>query len=613
MEVKELDIVIDRLIEDNERYEELAIYYLQLTSIGDLNKIQAERDVIRNAFEKIDPEYGEPCIAMMDAVYYYFISDGAKAIAKFEEVLPPNFQWKSRNITGTLQVLLGGTYRSIGELDKCIYHQLIAKSIFNAHGDLSRFLVFCYYNLSEVYMQINELEQAAECLREGLNVIVEKENKFRLLSSLGNLHLTKNELHAAEEYFLEAKYIAEGNSQNARVLYDLALLEIEKENFKKAIEYAQESYDIRIDSGLRDAASSSQILIGKSHRALNNLEEALKHLYEALETTKEFEAKAKSKEVYQLLSTIHESKGNWEEAYKCFKQYEEFQSGLFSNQQKEIFKLKNAEIRKQKGIIEEAHKEITDSINYAERIQHSFLPSDEKLDALLNDYFVLFQPKDVVSGDFYWADQLPNGDIGILNADSTGHGVPGSIMSIVNCTAIERAVKAGATVPNDIFNEARKSIIHRLKNDGSEEGGKDGMDASLIAINPDYHTKMHYVAANNPIWIMRSAVETGEAELIEIKPEKMPVGKHENDQTPFLGGVVPLVPGDCIYTLTDGYQDQFGGPRGKKFKVKPLKQIIYDNHHLPMREQKSILHEKFIEWKGELEQVDDVCIIGIKL
>ena len=602
----DLTAVINRLKENNELYEELVIYYLKLTSHGDLNKIQAEQEIIRKAFEEIDPEYGEPCIAMMDAVYYYFVSDGANAIAKFEEVLPPNFQWKFRNITGTLQVLLGGTYRSIGELDKCIYHQIIAKGILSPEGDLSNFLVFCYYNLSEVYLQIGELELAEDCLKEGLEVIVDTRRKFRLLSSLGNLHLTKHELEKTEEFFQEAMDIAEGNSQTARALYDLALLEIEKENFQKAIEYADESYKIRMSSGLLDAASSSQILVGKSLFQLGKNDEALELLEEALETTKQHKAIAKSKEVYLLLSSIFEKQENWKDAYDAFKQYEKLRSGLFESQQIEIFKLKNAEISNQKHIIEEAHKEITDSINYAERIQNSFLPSDEKLDELLDDFFVLFQPKDVVSGDFYWADKLPNGEIAVLNADSTGHGVPGSIMSIVNCTAIERAVKAGTTIPNEIFNEARKSIITRLKNDGSVEGGKDGMDASLIAL-AENNRVLRYVAANNPIWIIRNS------ELIEIKPEKMPVGKHENDQIPFEGGNFDLNPGDCIYTLTDGFQDQFGGPRGKKFKIKPLKQIILDNHQLPMSEQKAILHNTFIEWKGELEQVDDVCLIGIRV
>ncbi len=283
---------------------------------------------------------------------------------------------------------------------------------------------------------------------------------------------------------------------------------------------------------------------------------------------------------------------------------------------------KNIVVEQQKHLVEEKHKEITDSINYAERIQRSFLASREMLDANLGvtssvpqqrdvsrsepGYFVFFQPKDVVSGDFYWAGKLTNGNFAIVNADSTGHGVPGAIMSILNISSIEKAVDKGLVQPNEIFNDTRKTIIERLKKDGSPEGGKDGMDASLISINPD-KTKMTYVAAQNPIWIIRNE------ELIEIKPEKMPVGKHENDKEPFIGGEVDLQKGDLIYTITDGFQDQFGGEKGKKFMVKKMREYLISISNLSMKEQHQKLNDVFTNWKGEHEQVDDVCIIGVRV
>ncbi|MDG1915784.1 MAG: SpoIIE family protein phosphatase [Crocinitomix sp.] len=267
---------------------------------------------------------------------------------------------------------------------------------------------------------------------------------------------------------------------------------------------------------------------------------------------------------------------------------------------------KNQEISKQKEIVEEAHKEITDSINYAERIQRSFLATSELLDQNLNEYFVYFQPKEVVSGDFYWAGKLANGNFSIVNADSTGHGVPGAIMSILNISSIEKAVEKNATRPAEIFNQTRKTIIERLKKDGSPDGGKDGMDASLISFNSD-KTKMTYVAAQNPIWVIRNG------ELIEIKPEKMPVGKHDHDNTPFEGGEYNIQKGDQIYTLTDGFQDQFGGPKGKKFMVKKMREYVLSISDLSMKEQHQKIEDTFTNWKGDLEQVDDVCVIGIKI
>ncbi|MFT6167695.1 MAG: serine phosphatase RsbU (regulator of sigma subunit)/streptogramin lyase [Vicingaceae bacterium] len=268
-------------------------------------------------------------------------------------------------------------------------------------------------------------------------------------------------------------------------------------------------------------------------------------------------------------------------------------------QQKEI-------IEGQKEQVEEAHKEITDSINYAERIQRSFLATDELLSQNLTDYFVFFQPKGVVSGDFYWAGKLSNGTFAMVNADSTGHGVPGAIMSILNISSIEKAIEKGALEPSKIFNDTRTFIIERLKKDGSPEGGKDGMDASIICFDFEKN-KFSYTAAQNPIWIIRSG------ELIDIKPEKMPIGKHDKDTIPFEGGEFEIQKGDQIYTLTDGFQDQFGGRKGKKFMVKKMREYILSISHLSMEVQHQQINEVFKTWKGDIEQVDDVCVIGVKI
>jgi len=273
------------------------------------------------------------------------------------------------------------------------------------------------------------------------------------------------------------------------------------------------------------------------------------------------------------------------------------------NATKEITKtLKVVEQQKEK--VEEAHKEITDSINYAERIQRSFLATDDMLTENLGEHFVFFKPKDVVSGDFYWADTLSNGTFAMVNADSTGHGVPGAIMSILNISSIENAIKEGLTNPADIFNSTRQTIIERLKKDGSKEGGKDGMDASIICFDFK-NLKMNYCTAQNPIWVIRNG------EVIQIKPEKMPVGKHDHDHIPFVGGEFQLEKGDQVYTLTDGFQDQFGGPKGKKFMVKRLRNFVLENSHLPMTEQYQKLEKALTDWMIGLEQVDDVCVIGI--
>ncbi|MBK6984868.1 MAG: SpoIIE family protein phosphatase [Bacteroidetes bacterium] len=257
-------------------------------------------------------------------------------------------------------------------------------------------------------------------------------------------------------------------------------------------------------------------------------------------------------------------------------------------------------------MIEEKHKEITDSINYAERIQRSLLATKELLDENLKEYFILFKPKDVVSGDFYRAAKLSNGNFALLTADSTGHGVPGAIMSILNISCLKESVKEGILQPAEILNRTRKLIIDTLALDGSVEGGKDGMDASLTIY--DFKNKKLIVSsANNPVWIIRGN------ETIEIKADKMPVGKHDKQDISFTQHEFDLQENDVVYTLTDGFPDQFGGDKGKKFMSKRLREILASMAHLPMYEQKDQLEKLFIDWKGNNEQVDDVCLIGVRV
>ena len=267
---------------------------------------------------------------------------------------------------------------------------------------------------------------------------------------------------------------------------------------------------------------------------------------------------------------------------------------------------RTAEIVEQKHLIEEKNKEITDSIHYAQKIQHTLLASQSLLNDNLKDYFVFFKPKDIVSGDFYWAAKHETGFL-IITADCTGHGVPGAFMSLLSISYLNEITKEQKiTQPDKVFNLLRDKIISNFDSDNSEHERKDGMDAVICNYNFNSN-RLQFAAANNPLWLMRNG------ELLEYKPDKMPVGRAAVENKPFNLQELQLEKGDIIYTLTDGYADQFGGPKGKKFMYKQMKELIVSISHLPMQEQKEKLESEINAWKGNTEQVDDILVIGIRI
>ena len=275
----------------------------------------------------------------------------------------------------------------------------------------------------------------------------------------------------------------------------------------------------------------------------------------------------------------------------------------------------------QKTEIEHKNKEITDSINYAQKIQLALMASLKLLDknlilksadncVLPKDYFLLYNPKDIVSGDFYWATELKINDqkqFVIVISDCTGHGVPGAFMSLLCIGFLNEITKEKEiSDPGQIFNELRSRIVSTLNPEGSETERKDGMDAILLNINYSNNI-MSYAAANNSFYVLR------DNNLLVLKADKMPVGKYsEGSEKSFTTSTFELREGDVVYTFTDGYADQFGGPKGKKFKYKQLEDILIEIHKLSASDQKKILIQKFKDWQGNEEQVDDVLIFAIK-
>lgn len=265
--------------------------------------------------------------------------------------------------------------------------------------------------------------------------------------------------------------------------------------------------------------------------------------------------------------------------------------------QSTISNLKN-EIHRQK-------KELTESIRYASYIQKALLPSPILFKKLLPDHFVLYQPRDIVSGDFFWITKKKS-DIIIAVADCTGHGVPGAFMSILGITTLNEVVNRGCySSAGSILNQLREGIMKALNQTGQEFEQKDGIDMALCLLDTESN-QIEYAGAFNPLYIVQNK------RLVEINGDKMPIGVAAEEEKPFKTHRFSLEPENVIYLFTDGFVDQFGGTKGKKFKYQPFRNLILKIHELPMHKQKEELYMAFEKWKGEQQQLDDLLILGFR-
>jgi serine phosphatase RsbU (regulator of sigma subunit) len=267
----------------------------------------------------------------------------------------------------------------------------------------------------------------------------------------------------------------------------------------------------------------------------------------------------------------------------------------------------NLELAKKNALITEQKKEITDSIQYASRIQKAILPPQEMLASLLPDHFILYRPRDIVSGDYYWISQKGN-RIYVMAADCTGHGVPGAFMSMLGVAFLNEIVSKHGEIPaNQLLNELRKQIIESLHQTGREGENQDGMDVALYVVDRE-EMSLEYSGANNSLIILREGEE-----LIELKADKFPIGIHRLADNSFTNYKIHIRKNDMIYSFSDGYPDQFGGPSGKKFMIKNFKRTLQDIYLKPMAEQKEILEHTLDEWMIGHHQIDDIMVIGVRV
>lgn len=610
--------------------------------IGEYGSIERPTywDSIVSDAKKINYFHGIVYASFMQSICYTKTGNYDKAVTYAEQSLEYSKKDKDTVWMGYSVEHLGSLNAYIDEKETALNYYKEAQNLYNAKK-LAWRRGYVSIRIGEMNEEDKAYSISMQLYKKSLREFLETNDSSGIslaYSKIGKLYHIQNQRDSALSYLLISLACRKNVTDEyylCNILNDIAFLYLELGDEEKAFQYIKESDKEaeRInEKGM--AYRDINTLYYKYYKAKNNFQLSLhyKEISDSLDKVVNSEGNGKAvlrqqaKHMYDKqkeLDTIEHEKHIAIEKEEKEKQQIVIYSICFglllvlvfsvviykrfklTQKQKYIIEEKEKETQIQKHLIEEKHKEITDSINYAERIQRSFLATKEMLDARLKDYFILFKPKDVVSGDFYWATILNNNKFALVTADSTGHGVPGAIMSLLNITGLEKAIEHH-NEPAEILNTTRKIIIERLKKDGSAEGGKDGMDCSLLVFDFE-NNSINYSAANNPIWLVRNN------ELQEFSPDKMPVGKHDKDNISFTQKIIELQKGDMIYTLTDGFPDQFGGPKGKKYMYKHLKETLVKISHSSTSEQLNNIENELESWKGNSEQVDDITLIGIRI
>lgn len=559
--------------------------------------------------------------------------------------------WKGLNQKVNVAMSLyeiGNTYRHLNENEKAIKYFKESLQLVTEENDL-RGIAACNSNLGNCYQLLNQFDKAQEHFEINLKIVTELKLPLQIATSynnLGILFMAKKDYKTSYNYHKKAEKIRiEKNNKNgllhsymnlSRVLY---LLERYQESEKYALAAYQMSKEI---SNKRLSMNLSRILF-ENYEKQNKYKEAFEYFklftsmqdsvmdIEKVNKINELEAKFQNeKKALEIDNLKHKEQIQQEEINKQNMQKTALAIGFGltgvlafvilngyrrKKRDNELITQQKQEVENQKSAVEIAHhelkeknKEILDSINYAKRIQNAILPPQKVVKSYLQESFILYIPKDIVAGDFYWLEQK-NNKVLFAACDCTGHGVPGAMVSVICVNGLNRSVREhGLTDPGQILDKTREIVIQEFEK--SEDEVKDGMDVSLCSLNLE-NNQLKWAGANNPLWIIRKNSD-GSSELIEYKADKQPIGKYD-EPLPYTTHTIFLQKNDTIYIFSDGYVDQFGGEKGKKFKAANLKNLLLSIQNDTLEKQKELINQAFESWKGSLEQVDDVCVIGVRV
>lgn len=588
---------LGRVYEKLSNYEKAIVFYLESMKIR----------------EKLKDKKGIASSLNSLGLIYFFQENYLMALKHFNQSLTIVSELNNEFGMATIYNNLGMLYSKRNMYDSALFHYNQSLKLDEKNSNL--------YGISTVYLNIaNVLSKKQDTInaekfylkslkiKEQLN---DKVGKISIYNSLAVLYQSKKKLPKAIEYATKANSIAnELSNIEGQIHSNMILSEIYDNlgNYKEA--YNHYTWYIRF----RDSAHKVENI-----RYINQLQEQYQaekreqqiQLANSQIKANELKLKQQSTLLYGAIVVI---------LLIAILVVVILQSYREKKRANELLSAQNEEITYQKNIIEDKNKDILSSITYAQRIQKAILPSYSKLNKYLPDMFILYRPKDIVSGDFYWFMPIEQ-TILFAVVDCTGHGVPGAFMSIVGDNGLNQAVnqetKNNPGLILDLLNEKVKSALHT-----EEERIRDGMDVALCSFDKQLSV-LNFSGANNPLYIIREKskaaidfadrlVELNGYVLYEIKGTSQPIGEYEKEIS-FTNNTISVLPGDSIYIFSDGYADQFGGDEGKKLKYKVFKEILLSIQSYTMEEQKQKLEQYFDDWKNGYEQIDDVCVMGVRI
>jgi serine phosphatase RsbU (regulator of sigma subunit) len=568
---------------------------------------------------------------------------------------------------------LGNCYSQLGDYAKALVYYFDALAIATDIDDKHKQAVVLG-NIASTYGNMDDGTNSLKYEKQGIDLRLSIGDSAGVISSLNNLaglyldieQLPEVEATMKKEWAILQRF---GDTNDSAFYFSLlGKVYGEKKDYPNALKYLQMGLTLDTLIGEQSSATTNRMEIGLMYLAMRDTAKANPYLERGFRELREMNVLPLIEDAYEAVADQYASTGMSLEAYKLLKKLLILQDTLHSSElndliakkeagyqnerkQHELDNLKknatidalqlshtkylvgmlivcvilvliglaflfnrnrskqlvNEQLEKHNAEITSQKKSITDSINYAKKIQDSILPPESQIKRVLPNSFILYEPKDVVSGDFYWLDSRDNFSI-FAAVDCTGHGVPGALMSVIGFNLLNQAVnEMGLTKPSDILHHLDYGVNKLLRQSDGGNSVKDGMDIALCSYDSTTR-KLQYAGVFNPAYLVTKG------EFTQLKPDKFPIGINVDGVTDlYTNQEIQLYPGDMIYLFSDGYADQFGGPMGKKYKYTRFRELLLKIHGSDCGEQKNLLRREYLDWKGNLEQVDDILVIGLRV